>query len=127
MHMVSFSNFCHSRMISLFIYCTQQCQVHTYLWCMITAAYLFDLFEFQTPENGTTEKRPSVPKTTTRSAVSKNGSSAPAANKSAGIRTQRYHFHCIYIIFKKSLLFQKVASFIPAALWLLEHCTVAEQ
>lgn len=65
---------------------------------MITAAYLFDLSEFQTPENGTTEKRPSVPKTTTRSAASKNGSSAPAANKAAGIRTQQYHLQCIYTI-----------------------------
>uniref|UniRef100_A0A3Q3BRC7 Microtubule-associated protein n=1 Tax=Kryptolebias marmoratus TaxID=37003 RepID=A0A3Q3BRC7_KRYMA len=43
----------------------------------------------KTPENGTTEKRPPVPKTTTRSAASKNGSSAAAANKAAGNKNDK--------------------------------------
>uniref|UniRef100_A0A3B5ALJ4 Microtubule-associated protein n=1 Tax=Stegastes partitus TaxID=144197 RepID=A0A3B5ALJ4_9TELE len=44
----------------------------------------------KTPENGTTEKRPSVPKATPtpRSTANKNGSPATAANKAAGKYTQ---------------------------------------
>uniref|UniRef100_A0A3Q1EQ46 Microtubule-associated protein n=1 Tax=Acanthochromis polyacanthus TaxID=80966 RepID=A0A3Q1EQ46_9TELE len=45
----------------------------------------------KTPENGTTEKRPSVPKTTPtpRSTANKNGSSAPAGNKAAANKNDK--------------------------------------
>ncbi|XP_054870582.1 microtubule-associated protein 4 isoform X1 [Amphiprion ocellaris] len=45
----------------------------------------------KTPENGTTEKRPSVPKATPtpRSTANKNGSSAPAGNKAAANKNDK--------------------------------------
>lgn len=76
--------------------CSENCQkTHTHTLSLLGC-------DFQTPENGTAEKRP-VPKATPtpRAPANKNGSSATAANKTAGIcahtRTQSLYTFIILL------------------------------
>lgn len=127
---------CHDCMIGQKTGHTQQQNKQTYCTCTQThklSQNSLSLFcwDFQTPENGTAEKRSPAPKATPtpRASANKNGSSATAANKTPGTCTHTHtHLHSldsIIISVISPVSVPSVTDGISSLLWLLHSVSSA--